>query len=155
MPEIWWNLSGTDKRCDSYGAGHWVHSIQHRLSVREPGIVIPVTASVDDDGMVILEGDELLPVGWNHRPALVRTALRRSGGIARWKPRWHLLAVPTGDRIDGAGNTFSLAAADKRRECHITRGTNPDHLIPRGPAPTNVAPLRVVGRYAARRPRPR
>ena len=50
MSVIWWNLAGTDKQCHSYGPGHWVHWIQHKLSVREPGPVIPVTASVDDDG---------------------------------------------------------------------------------------------------------
>ena len=47
MSEIWWNLSGTDKQCDSYGPGHWVHWIQHKLSVREPAPVIPVTAFVE------------------------------------------------------------------------------------------------------------
>ncbi len=155
MPEIWWNLSGTDKRCDSYGGGHWVHWIQHKLSVREPGSVIPVTASVVDDGLVVLETYDLLLQRWNHRPGLVRTALQRSGGTAQWKPRWNLLVVPTGDLVDGAGNTFSLTASDKRRECCVIRGTNPDHLVPRGPAPTNVPPLRVVERYAAGRPRPR
>jgi hypothetical protein len=53
MSEICWNLSGTDKLCDSYGGGHWVHWIQHKLSVREPGPVIAVTATVDDDGVVL------------------------------------------------------------------------------------------------------
>jgi hypothetical protein len=40
----------------SYDGGHWVHWIQHKLSVREPDSIIPVTASVDDDGVVLLEG---------------------------------------------------------------------------------------------------
>ncbi len=140
MSEIWWNLSGTDKQCDSYGPGHWVHWIQHKLSVREPAPVIPVTASVDDDGVVILEGYDLLLERWNHRPALIQAALRRSGGIAQWKPRWHVLVVPTGDLVDGASNVFSLAAADERRECHVDRSTNPDHLVPSAPSPTHVPP---------------
>lgn len=164
MSEIWWSLNGTDKHCHSHGTGHWVHWIQHKLSVREPGPVIPVTASLDDDGTVILEGDGLFLMGWNHPPTPVRTALRRSGGIALWKPHWHLLVMPTGELVDGASNTFSLAALDDRRECHVTRVlgnfhpfravTNPDHLVPREPAPTNVPPLRVVSRYEVGRPKP-
>jgi hypothetical protein len=76
MSEIWWNLSGADKHCDSYGPGHWVHWIQHKLSVRVPAPVIPVTASVDDDGVVVLEGDDLSLERWDHRAPLVRAALR-------------------------------------------------------------------------------
>jgi hypothetical protein len=121
MSEIWWNLSGTDERCDSYWAGHWVHWIQHKLSVREPAPVIPVTASVDDDGIVLLEGDDLSLEHWNHRPALMRAALRRSGGFANWKPRWHVLVVPTGDAVGGASNVFSLAPPDDTRECFVHR----------------------------------
>ena len=155
MSEIWWNLSGTDNRCHSYGAGHWVHWIQHKLSVREPEPVIVVTASVDSDGVVLLEGDDLSVVSWNHRPALVRDALERSGGVAQWKPRWHLLVVPTGELVDGASNVFSLVAADQRGHCHVTRTTNPDHLVPSGGSPTNVQPLRIAAWYAAGRPRPR
>ena len=133
-----------DKQCDSHGPGHWVHWIQHKLSVREPGQVIPVTASVDGSGVVLLEGDDLSLVSWNHRPVLVRAALQRSGGFAQWKPRWHLLVVPTGDLVDGASNVFSLVAADERRECRVTRSTNPDHLIPSKPSPTDVPPLRIA-----------
>lgn len=48
---------------------------------------------------------------------------------------------------------FNLAALGER-ECCVIRTTNPDHLIPRGPSPTNVSPLRVAARYAAGRPRP-
>jgi|SRR5208283_5069976 len=155
MSEIWWNLSGTDKRCDLYGPGHWVHWIQHKLSVREPGSVIPVTASVNDDGVMILEGYDLLLERWNHRPTLMRAALRRSGGLAQWKPRWRLLVVPTGDLVDGASNTFSLTTANERHECSVTRTTNPDHLVPSAPAPTNVPPLRVAARYTAGMPKAR
>ena len=95
MSEIWWNLSGTDKRCDSYWAGHWVHWIQHKKSVQDPAPGIPVSASVDGDGVVVLEGPGVLLVSWNHRPGLVRAALERSRGFARWKPRWHIsLSLP-------------------------------------------------------------
>ncbi|CQD22262.1 hypothetical protein BN000_05549 [Mycobacterium europaeum] len=34
----------------------------------------------------------------------------------------------------------------------LTNFTNPDHLIPRGPAPTNIPSLRVGARYATERP---
>jgi hypothetical protein len=153
MSEIWWNLSGTDNRCHSYGAGHWVHWIQHKLSVQQPGPVIPVTASVDGSGVVLLERGDLSLVSWNHRPALVRAALQRSGGPALWKPRWHLLVVPTGDLVDGAANVFSLVAADERRECFLTRTTNRDHLIPSSPSRAAGGPLRLAARYTAGRPR--
>ena len=152
MSEIWWNLSGTDKHCDLYG-GHWVHWIQYFKSVREPGPVIPVTVSVDDDGVVLLEGDRLSLERWNHRPALMRAALLRSVGI-KWKPRWNVLGVPTTDLVGGASNVFSLVLPDQRSECSVTRTTNPDHLVPSVPSPTNTPPLRIAARYAAGRPRP-
>jgi hypothetical protein len=40
------------------------------------------------------------------------------------------------------------------RKC-LTHLTNPDHLVPRRPSPTNVPPLRIAARYAAGRPRAR
>jgi hypothetical protein len=36
-----------------------------------------------------------------------------------------------------------------------THSTNPDHLVPRMPSPTNVLPLQVAARYAAGRLRVR
>ena len=80
-------------------------------------MVIPVTAVVDDDGLVHIEGDDLSLVRWNHRPALLRAALERFGGMADWKPRWHILAVPTEAFMGSASSVFSLAAPDERREC--------------------------------------
>jgi hypothetical protein len=119
----------------------------------EPAQVIPVTVSVDDDGVVLLEGYDLLLERWNHRPALMRAALLRSRGFAQWKPRWYVLVVPTGDLVGGASNVFSLATSDQRRKCSVHRTTNPDHLVSRAPSPTNVPPLRIAARYAAGRPR--
>jgi hypothetical protein len=149
-----WDLSGTDKQCASYAPGHLIHWIQFNHSMREPSVVIPVTAVVDDDGLVHIEGDDVSLVRWNHRPALVRTALHRFGGMAVWKPRWHILAVPTEAFFGGARTVFNLATPDERRECHVHGMTNPDHLIPSKPSPTNLPPLRVAARYAAGRPRP-
>ena len=37
------------------------------------------------------------------------------------------------------------------RKC-LTHSTNPDHLVPSVPSPTNVSPLQIAGRYAAGRP---
>ena len=38
--------------------------------MREPSVVIAVTASVDDDGLVHVERDDVSLVRWNHRPAI-------------------------------------------------------------------------------------
>ena len=112
--------------------------------MREPSAVIPVTAVVDDDGLVHIEGDDLFLVRWNHRPALVRAALQRFGGRADWKPRWNLLAVPTEAFMGSARSVFSLAVPGKKSECSVTRTTNPDHLLPGVPSPTNLPPLRIA-----------
>lgn len=84
-----WNLSGTDRRCDSYGRGHRIHWIHFNHSMREPSVVIPVTAVLDDDGLVNIGGDDLSLVRWNHRPTLVRDALQRFGGMAEWRNGSH------------------------------------------------------------------
>jgi hypothetical protein len=116
-----WDLSGTDNRCDSYAPGHLIHWIHFNHSMREPEPVIPVTASVDDDGPVRIEGDDVSLVRWNHRPSLLRDALHRFDGMAVWKPRWYILAVPTEAFMGGARTVFSLAALDERRECKVHR----------------------------------
>ena len=54
-----WDLSGTDKQCALYGPGHLIHLIHFNHSMREPSVVIPVTAVVDDDGLVHIEGYDL------------------------------------------------------------------------------------------------
>src|SRR5258705_4127499 len=81
-----WDLSGTDRQCDLYGPGHLIHWIHFNHSMREPSAVIPVTAEIDEDGLVHIEGDDVSLVRWNHRPALLRDALHRFGGMAVWKP---------------------------------------------------------------------
>jgi hypothetical protein len=148
-----WDLSGTDNRCQSYGPGHLIHWIHFNHSMREPSAVIPVTAEVDEDGLVHIEGDDVSLVRWNHRPALLRDALHRFGGRAVWKPRWYILAVPEEAFFGGARSVFNLAAPDERRECGTLHSTNPDHLISSKPSPTNVPTLRIAVRYAAGRPR--
>ena len=88
--------------------------------MREPSVVIPVTAVVDDDGLVHIEGDDLSLVRWNHRPALLYAALRRFGGMADWKPRWHILAVPNGSVHGGCGKRIRLddAGRKERMPCY-------------------------------------
>jgi hypothetical protein len=150
-----WDLSGTDNRCHSYGPGHLVHWIHFNHSMREPSAVIPVTASVDDDGLVHIEGDDVSLVRWNHRPALLRDALHRFGGMAVWKPRWYILAVPTAAFTGSASSVFSLGDPESRRGCSVIRTTNLDHLTPSKPSPTNLPPLRVAARHAAGIPKAR
>jgi hypothetical protein len=149
-----WDLSGTDTQCASYKPGHLIHWIHFNHSMRESGPVIPVTAAVHDDGLVHIEGEDLSLVRWNHRPALLRDALHRFGGMAVWKPRWHSLAVPTESFFGGARTVFSVATLDERRACYVHRATNPDHLVPSAPSPTNVPSLRIAVRYATGPSRP-
>jgi hypothetical protein len=141
-----WDLSGTDRQCDLYGPGHQIHWIHFNHSMREPSVVIPVTAVVDDDGLVHIDGEDPSLVRWNHRPALLRAALERFGGRADWKPRWYILAVPTAAFMGSASSVFSLGAPESRRRCSVIRTTNLEHLVPRNPSPTNVPPLRVAAR---------
>ena len=54
-----WDLSGTDNRCHSYGPGHLIHWTHLNHSMREPSPVIPVTAEVDEDGLVHIDGDDV------------------------------------------------------------------------------------------------
>jgi hypothetical protein len=117
-----WDLSGIDVQCASYKPGHLIHWIHFNHSMREPGPVIPVTAAVND-GLVHIEGEDLSLVRWNHRPAVLGEALHRFGGMAAWKPRWYLLAVPTEAVIGGARTVFNVATLDQRCECYVSRAT--------------------------------
>jgi hypothetical protein len=109
------DLAGSQRECMSYHPGHAVHWIQYFKSVDAP-LVIPVTADVDDDGFVRVQWDDSSLEHWNHDPVALGSALRRAGGCAVWKPRWHVLVVPTG-QVPGAGNVFNLAARDQQTAC--------------------------------------
>jgi hypothetical protein len=151
-----WDLSGTDGRCISYRPGHLVHWIQFNHSTRESGPVVPVTAAVNDDGVIHIEGEDLWLLRWNHRPALLGDALHRFDGMAVWKPRWHILAVPTEAFVGGARTVFNVAPLDQRCDCYVPRANDADLTpVPGMPSVTDVPPLRVAARYAAGRPRPR
>lgn len=122
-----WDLSGNGGRCDSYQPGHQVFYVHFNVAMRMPDPVIPVTAVVDDDGLVRLTGADLSLVRWNHRPDLLRAALQRFDGMADWKPRWGLLAVPTAAIMGSAQSVFYLASQQQRSACTVTRpaGTAP------------------------------
>ena len=121
MTRYVWDLSGTDRRCQSYGAGHQVHWIHFNQSMRNPSEVLTVNAAVDDEGLVHIttHGEEL--VRWNHRPELLRAALDRFEGRGEWKPRWYLLLVPAESFMGGAATVFSMARMNQRRECSSGR----------------------------------
>ena len=115
-----WNVSGTgefcasNKRCTSYLPGHTVHWIHFKQSVQNPSEVLPVTARADDSGLVHVDGEDVSLVRWHHRPDLLWDALNAFGGTAVWKPRWHLLAVPTDAAMGSARTVFSLAGLGRR-----------------------------------------
>src|SRR5690625_3245713 len=94
MTRYVWELPGADAPCDVYAPGHQLEWHQFHGSMRTPGRVIAVTASVDDDGLVHVEGDGISLVRWNDDPATVRSALEGVGGMVEGKPGWSLLAVP-------------------------------------------------------------
>ena len=144
MSEICWNLSGTDKRCEKYGPGHWVHWIHHRKSVEHPGIGIPVQVIADDGGLFTLQGPDLLLQRWNHRPALVRTALLRSNGSAVWIPHWRLLVAGTGDRINGASNVFHLGPPDAITACAGINKVAPRGSMTEAPQKAGTDPRRLA-----------
>jgi hypothetical protein len=102
VPQPIWGLSGTDDRCELCGPGRQIHWIHFNHSMREPSVVIPVTAVVDGHGLVHIGGNDVSVVRGNHRPAPLRAALHRFGGTAVWKTRWHISAVPTESSFAGA-----------------------------------------------------
>jgi hypothetical protein len=54
--------------------------------------------------------------------------------------------------VRGWAWTWQRCGRYEYRKC-LMHLTNPDHVLPRVPAPTNVPPLRIAGSYAAGRPR--
>ena len=113
-------VHGADRRCTSYRPGHQVHWIQYFKSARA-SLVIPVVPVLGGGGLVRIEWDGSSLDHWHHDPALMNAALQRSGGVAGWKPQWHVLVVPTAD-VPGAGNVFNLAAPDQRTACVHSSG---------------------------------
>ena len=173
-----WDLSGTDKQCASYGPGHQIHWIHFNHSMREPSVVIPVTASVDDDGLVHIEGDDLSLVRWNHRPA---AGASRAGTLRRESGLETPLVPPGGPHRGFHGECaqrIQLGSARRMARLPRIRRADPDRLPPRSDTParqrhvekiwaeqeaknaelhkldhSHIPPLRIGARYAAGRPR--
>lgn len=51
--------------------------------------------------------------------------------------------------MGSASSVFNLAEMGERRDCYVVRSTNPNHLVPNVPSPSNVPPLRIADRYVA------
>ena len=142
MTDVWWNLSGTDKKCDSYGGGHWVHWIQHKLSVRNPGPVILVHATADEHGAVQLTGDGLSLQMWNHRPALVHCA----GALGRNRAAEAAPASPGGaDRRCGRWSEQRIQPRGSQREARMPPDPRhqPDRLTPDVNSTAQTSPDRL------------
>lgn len=160
-----WELPGADAACGVYASGHQIQWHQFLGSMRTPGPVVTVTASVDDDGLVYVEGDGLSLVGWNHDPAALRSALERFGGMAEWKPTWSLLAVPAAVFTGSRRTVFHLAKPESRSKCRapVPPDTRDAQAILAEQEARNAAiramdfshipPLRLADRYAGGRPR--
>jgi hypothetical protein len=129
---------------------------------------------------VHIEGDDVSLVRWNHRPALLRDALRRFGGMAVWKPRWY---TSWRARRKPSLAVHEACSAWRRRtngeSASFRTLRTPDHLAPSAANPagrhveeiwaeqeaknaelhridhSHIPPLRIADRYAAGRPRPR
>lgn len=165
MASYVWELPGADAPCGVYAPGHHIEWHQFNGSMRTPGRVMTVTASVDDDGLVYVEGDGLSLVLWNHDPAALRSALERFGGMAEWKPTWSLLAVPAAVFMGSSRTVFHLARPENRSECRVpvspdTRDTKAiwaeqeaRNAAIRAMNFSHVPPLRLADRYAAGRRR--
>lgn len=88
-----WDLSSPND-CSLINPGHWVFHVHFAVSMREPSLIIPVTAVVGDDDRVHLSGQDVGEVLWNHDP-------RRYG-----RPWSASTAWPSGSRA-GSCCTFS------------------------------------------------
>ena len=98
--------------CRRYAPGHTVHFIQARHAAEYPDPV-PVLASVDDTGQIlIVDGTGGLRLH-NHSPARVAAALARSGGRAELVLAKSALGVPS----TRAGALFSIATDHRWSPC--------------------------------------
>jgi hypothetical protein len=56
------------------------------------------------------------------------------------------------DTANGWTWTWQRCGRHEYRKC-LTHSTNPDHVVPGVPSPTNALPLRIAARYAVGKPR--
>ena len=165
MTRYVWELPGADAPCGVYAPGHDIEWHQFIGSMKTPGRVIPVIASVDDEGLVHVEGDGVSLVRWNHDAATLRSALEGFGGMAEWKPGWSLLAVPAAAFFGSRHTVFHLAEPKNRSECQapvapetrdiktIWAEQEARNAELRAMDFSHIPPLRLADRYAGERPR--
>lgn len=98
--------------CRSYRPGHTVHFIQARHAAEHPDPV-PVLASVDAAGAILVTDESGGLRLHNHGPARAAAALARSGGRAELVRAKSVLGVP---QIRG-GAMFSIAVDQRWSPC--------------------------------------
>lgn len=98
--------------CRSYRPGHTVHFIQARHAAEYPDPV-PVLASVDTAGQILVTDQTGGLRLHNHSPARVAAALARSGGRAELVLAKSVLGVPS----TRSGALFSIAVDARRSVC--------------------------------------
>ena len=84
MQKYFFSLYGADPRCGTDRPGHRVNPVQYFRAMLEPVPLIRVTAVVQENGLIRLKWDGPALEQWNHNPELVKAALQRTGGTARW-----------------------------------------------------------------------
>ena len=108
--------------CGSYGPGHRMHWIQGKKSFEPRQLTAKVKAvAVHDDGRVDIEGQGLNLTLWYHDPDRLRSALR-FGGWGEWKPKFHVLYVPS-------VGPFNLATPDRVQPCVPPIRRRPDETV--------------------------
>ncbi|BBZ18622.1 hypothetical protein [Mycolicibacterium gadium] len=106
----------SNRTCGSYMPGHGMHWIHGKKSLEDGQPVIRVkVVAVNDDGYIDIEGDDLELTLWHHNPHRLRSAFY-VGGIAEWRPKYHVLYVI------GSGS-FNLATRDQVKPCKPSRWT--------------------------------
>jgi hypothetical protein len=100
-----------DRSCGSYRPGHEVHWIHAKKASENDQPLIDVSIAFRGYGWVDLEADDFTLKLWSHSATLLRQAWDRYGR-AVWKPRWHMLSLPS-----PSGVAFNMATWDRRTPC--------------------------------------
>ena len=101
--------------CGTYGAGHDVHHIQARLSLKDGLGSSRTVASVDDDGTITFTNGTS---AWNHDPRRLRALLAQHGhGV--WIGTKNVLRIPC------PGGAYCISIADEPTPCRLTHPSAP------------------------------
>lgn len=114
-PHVSHQASGQEPaKCSGFGPGHQVHWIQMRKSLHED-VGFPVRIHVDP-GLAVVQfafnGEFCLY--WHHEVSRIVAAIQGYVGDAAWRPRFHVLTVPSDDR---SSQLFNLARLDQVQRC--------------------------------------